>query len=116
MASESAEGERMSYTFLALSAVVITIILERAIGANLFRTANFYLAYGIVLFFQLVTNGYLTGQGIVTYGESVIMGARIANAPIEDLLFGFALVVLSMSVWYKLGQSKLGNKAFRNQA
>lgn len=106
----------MSYTFLAVAAVVIAIVLERMIGAKLFRTANFYLAYGIVLLFQLVTNGYLTGQGIVTYGESVIMGARVANAPIEDLLFGFALVVLSMSVWSKLGQTKQGNKAFSNKA
>lgn len=104
----------MTYTMLAFAAVVIVIILEKAIGARLFTSPNFYLAYFIVMFFQLVTNGYLTGQGIVTYGEDMIMGARVANAPIEDLLFGFALVVLSMSVWSKLAQleqKRAGNKA-----
>lgn len=94
----------MSYTVLALLGVALAIIFEKAIGAKLFRSPNFYLAYSIVLFFQLITNGYLTGTGIVTYNESQIMGIRIANAPLEDLLFGFALVVLSMSVWSRLGQ------------
>jgi hypothetical protein len=44
----------------------------------------------------------------------MIMGARVANAPVEDLLFGFALVVLSMSIWSKLEQlesARAGNKA-----
>lgn len=104
----------MTYTMLAFAGVVFAIIIERAIGAKLFRSPNFYLAYFIVMFFQLVTNGYLTGQEIVTYNEEMIMGARVANAPIEDLLFGFALVILSMSVWSKLGQleaKRAGNKA-----
>ena len=30
------------------------------------------------------------------------MGIRIVNAPLEDLLFGFSLVVLTMAVWLKL--------------
>jgi lycopene cyclase domain-containing protein len=109
----------MTYTMLAFIGVAVAIIIERAIGAKLFRSPNFYLAYFIVMFFQLVTNGYLTGQGIVTYGEEMIMGARVANAPVEDLLFGFALVVLSMSVWSKLGQldsARARNKATSDQA
>jgi len=103
----------MSYTVLSLIAVALAIILERAIGAKIFRRTSFYLAYGIVVFFQLVTNGYLTGMQIVTYGENAILGIRIANAPMEDLLFGLALVVLAMSVWARLGELETkakGNK------
>lgn len=103
----------MSYTVLALLGVALAIIFEKLIGAKLFKSPNFYLAYSIVLFFQLVTNGYLTGNGIVTYDENQIMGIRIVNAPLEDLLFGFALVVLSMSIWSRLGLAKAekpGNK------
>lgn len=109
----------MTYTMLAFAGVIIAIIIEKAIGAKLFKSPNFYLAYFIVMFFQLVTNGYLTGQEIVTYNEEMIMGARVANAPIEDLLFGFALVILSMSVWSKLGQiesKRAGNKASSQSA
>lgn len=93
----------MSYTVLALAAVAITIFLEsNVLKTGLFQRTSFYIAYSIVIFFQLITNGYLTGTEIVTYGENAIMGIRIVNAPLEDLLFGFGLVVLTMSVWLKL--------------
>ncbi len=93
----------MTYTVLALFAVAITIFLEsNVLKTGLFQRTSFYIAYSIVIFFQLITNGYLTGTEIVTYGENAIMGIRIVNAPLEDLLFGFSLVVLTMSVWLKL--------------
>ncbi len=93
----------MSYTVLALIAVAVTIFLEsNVLKTGLFQRTSFYIAYSIVIFFQLVTNGYLTGTEIVTYGENAIMGIRIVNAPLEDLLFGFSLVVLTMSIWLKL--------------
>ena len=93
----------MTYTVLALGAVAITIFLEsNVLKTGLFQRTSFYIAYSIVIFFQLITNGYLTGTEIVTYGENAIMGIRIVNAPLEDLLFGFSLVVLTMSVWLKL--------------
>ncbi len=93
----------MTYTVLALCAVAITIFLEsNVLKTGLFQRTSFYIAYSIVIFFQLITNGYLTGTEIVTYGENAIMGIRIVNAPLEDLLFGFSLVVLTMSVWLKL--------------
>ena len=56
-------------------------------------------AYAIVLAFQLLVNGVLTGRGVVTYDPAVIWGPRIAYAPVEDLLFGFALVTLTLASW-----------------
>ena len=59
----------------------------------------------IILPFQLLTNWWLThersdGQGgIVNYDEKSIIGIRIASAPIEDLLFGFALILTVMGMW-----------------
>ena len=47
--------------------------------------------YVIVLGFQLVTNGVLAGLDIVVYYYYVILGWRLVFAPVEDLLFGFAL-------------------------
>ena len=46
-----------------------------------------------------MTNGWLTGRDIVTYDEDAIAGARIAYAPVEDLLFGFSLVVQTLAWW-----------------
>jgi lycopene cyclase domain-containing protein len=93
----------VSYTVLALISVAVVIFIESGIlKTGLFQRTSFYIAYSIVIFFQLITNGYLTGTEIVTYGEDAIMGIRIVNAPLEDLLFGFSLVVLTMAVWLKL--------------
>lgn len=40
------------------------------------------------------------------YDPDVIIGIRIASAPIEDLLFGFALVLGVLSNWIRIGASK----------
>jgi lycopene cyclase domain-containing protein len=45
-----------------------------------------------------------TGRDIVRYSPSAIIGWRIAYAPIEDLGFGFALVLVTLSVWVWLGR------------
>jgi lycopene cyclase domain-containing protein len=95
-------------TYTLIAAVVLVAVFVFGISvlkSELFSTSRFWIAYAIVVFFQLVTNGYLTGQGIVLYNPEAITGARIAYAPIEDLFFGFALVTLTMFIWEKVGPS-----------
>jgi lycopene cyclase domain-containing protein len=70
---------------------------------NLLLRKAFWTAYAIMTFFQLVTNGLLTGLPIVRYDETAIIGWRIVYAPVEDLLFGFALVLVTLSLWVRLG-------------
>jgi lycopene cyclase domain-containing protein len=97
----------MTYTFLALASVVLTFLLEwKVIRSGIFRRISFYFAYAIVVGFQLLTNGYLTFHNIVQYNPTTITGLRIAYAPVEDLFFGFTLVVLTMAVWLRLGSTK----------
>src|SRR3712207_9266445 len=59
----------------------------------------FWVAYAIVIAFQLLMNGVLTGLDVVTYDPDTIWGPRIAYAPVEDLLFGFAMVTLTLASW-----------------
>ncbi len=93
----------MMYTLLAVIAVVVAIIVDLVITrSRILATGRFYFAWAILVFFQLLTNGWLTGRNIVMYDEAQIVGLRIAYAPVEDLLFGFALVVVTMSVWVRL--------------
>lgn len=96
----------ITYTLLAAIALIVVFIFGVVIlKSELFSKGRFWIAYAIVVFFQLLTNGYLTGQEIVTYNPEAITGTRIAYAPIEDLFFGFALVTLAMFIWEKLGES-----------
>ncbi len=97
----------MPYFLLAQAAIVIVVLAEIfVLKTGLLSDIRFWLAYGIVVFFQLLTNGYLTFNEIVTYNPDAIGGTRVAFAPVEDLFFGFALVSLTMFVWSKVKPSK----------
>jgi lycopene cyclase domain-containing protein len=90
----------MTYTQAALVGVAGTIALDLfVLRTRMLARRQFWTAYAIVVFFQLVTNGILTGRDIVTYDPNAITGLRIVFAPVEDLLFGFALVVQTLAWW-----------------
>ena len=90
----------MNYTALALAAVPIAVLVDLVgLRTRLLRRASFWTAYAIIVFFQLLTNGWLTGREIVRYDPATIWGPRIAYAPVEDLLFGFAMVTLTLASW-----------------
>ncbi len=95
----------MFYTWASVSAVLIAVVADLWLaGTRLLTTKAFWASWGIVLFFQLIVNGILTGLGIVQYDPRVILGVRLAYAPIEDLGFGFALITLTLCGWVRLGQ------------
>ena len=90
----------MSYSALAVTAVVAVLVLDLAVLRTRMVTRKvFWAAYAIILVFQLLMNGVLTGLSVVVYDPDAIWGPRIAYAPVEDLLFGFALVVLTLASW-----------------
>ena len=95
----------MSYTGLALLGVAGAVLVDTVLLRTwLIRRRTYWTAYAIVLFFQLVTNGILTGFHIVRYDPAAILGWRVAFAPVEDLLFGYAMVTLTLSTWVWLGR------------
>jgi lycopene cyclase domain-containing protein len=95
----------LSYTALAVVGVLATVVLDLyVLRTRLLTRRAFWIAYAIVVFFQLLTNGWLTGRDIVTYDPDTILGLRMVFAPVEDLLFGFALVVQSMAWWVWWGR------------
>jgi lycopene cyclase domain-containing protein len=95
----------MSYTALALLGVLLGGLLDLAVlRTGLLRRKAFWTAYAIMVFFQLLVNGVLTGLRVVRYDPDRIIGWRIAFAPVEDLLFGFALVLMTQSLWVWWGR------------
>ena len=90
----------MSYSTLAVVAVVAVLVVDLAVYRTRMVTRRvFWVAYAIIVFFQLLMNGVLTGFGVVTYDPAAIWGPRIVYAPVEDLLFGFAMVTLTLASW-----------------
>ena len=95
----------MSYTALAVAGVVAAVLLDVVVlRTRLVTRRVFWTAYAIVVVFQLLTNGWLTRRDIVTYDDAAIVGVRIAFAPVEDLLFGFSLVLQTLAWWVWWGR------------
>jgi lycopene cyclase domain-containing protein len=95
----------VSYTQLALLGVAGAVLVDTVLLRTwLVRRRTYWTAYAIVLFFQLVANGILTGFDIVRYDPGAILGWRVAFAPVEDVLFGYAMVTLTLSTWVWLGR------------
>jgi lycopene cyclase domain-containing protein len=95
----------VSYTAAALLGVAGAVLLDLLVlRTRLLGRRAFWVSYAIIVFFQLVTNGILTGRDIVTYDPGAILGLRIVYAPVEDLLFGFSLVVQTLAWWVWWGR------------
>lgn len=101
----------MNYTGIALTAFLFSILFDLyIIKSRLLTRAVFWTSYAIILFFQLITNWWLTSREIVMYDPDAIIGIRIASAPAEDLFFGFALVLSVMSLWIYWGKKGIQKK------
>lgn len=95
----------MTYAQIALLAVALAIISDGYLTrSRMLLRKSFWTSYAIILPFQLLTNWWLTSRNIVMYSPSAIVGWRIASAPIEDLAFGFALVLGILQLWSYWGR------------
>lgn len=95
----------MSYTAAVGLGVAVAVVLDLAIlRTNLLRRKAFWMSYAICLVFQLLVNGVLTGRRLVTYSPDAIAGPRLAYAPVEDLAFGFSLVLQTLAWWVWWGR------------
>lgn len=90
----------MTYSQIAIAAAIIAIIIDLTVSSQpLLKRRAFWASYAIILPFQLLTNWWLTSNKIVMYSDTEIIGQRLAGAPIEDLLFGFSMILLTISAW-----------------
>jgi lycopene cyclase domain-containing protein len=95
----------VSYTALAVLGVVGAVAADLGVfRVRLVRRRAFWTAYAIIICCQLAANGVLTGLRIVRYDPATILGPRLVFAPVEDVLFGFALVRWTRDWWVWWGR------------
>lgn len=87
------------YTIAALLSVLATVLVDRFLGTKIIRRMHFWVFIGVMLIFKVIVNGYLTWRPVVVYGSAFMLNARILTIPVEDFLFGFSLVGLSVILW-----------------
>jgi lycopene cyclase domain-containing protein len=103
----------MTYSDIALYAVLFAVVTDLYfIRVQMITRGIFWLSYGLIFPFQLLTNRWLTSNHIVIYSPEQIIGVRFAGAPVEDLLFGFSMILLTLSFWefYRARDKELMNK------
>jgi lycopene cyclase domain-containing protein len=95
----------VSYTTLALVGLAVAAVLDLVVlRTKLLLRKAFWVSYAIIFVAQLATNGVLTGFHLVNYAPWTITGVRVVYAPVEDLMFGFSLVLQTLSWWVWWGR------------
>jgi lycopene cyclase domain-containing protein len=93
----------IGYTLPAVVAVVVVCAWEVwVLRTGLFRRPAYWISMVIVFAFQVLVDGWLTklSAPIVVYDERHTVGLRFPfDIPVEDFLFGFALVTAALLLW-----------------
>jgi lycopene cyclase domain-containing protein len=93
----------LGYTLPAVVAVAVVCALEFwVLRTGLFRRPAYWISMVIVLGFQIPVDGWLTklSAPIVLYDDRHTSGIRFPfDIPVEDFLFGFALVTAALLLW-----------------
>jgi lycopene cyclase domain-containing protein len=104
----------VTYTAAAVLGVGVAAVIDLVVlRTQLLLRKVFWASYVVILGFQLLVNGVLTGRRLVVYSPAAILGGstprllgdwHVAYAPVEDLLFGFSLVLFTLSCWIFWGR------------
>jgi lycopene cyclase domain-containing protein len=97
------------YTLWAAVAAIVVVGVEVVwLRTRLFRQPAYWITLAITWAFQIPVDGWLTklSAPIVIYRRADLSGLRFPwDIPIEDFVYGFALVTLVLLVWTHLGRS-----------
>jgi lycopene cyclase domain-containing protein len=98
------------FTVLAVLSVIAVIAAELLyFRTGIFTTVQFWVSYAIILFFEVLVDGWLTklSAPIVVYDPDQFSGWRFPfDIPVEDYLFGFSLIVLTFLLWIRWGRRR----------
>ena len=100
------------YTSVTLfTTAFVCLALKFIAKVDWFGKATF--VYAILLIPFIIVNGILTGSWIeapiVSYNPAENMGIRLLTIPIEDIFYGFEMILLNI-YFMKLFQKKWGGK------
>ncbi len=95
----------LGYTLPAALAVIAVCAWElMVLRTGLFRRPAYWISMVIVTGFQIPVDGWLTklSSPIVAYDDRHTTGIRFPfDIPIEDFLFGFAMVTAVLLLWVR---------------
>ena len=84
------------YTSTVLAAAAVFLLLAVLLRPGLLASRRFWLTVALAYIPFLIFNGLLTALPVVTYGEKAILGPRLLTIPVEDFLYSFSLLGLTV--------------------
>ncbi len=107
----------LGYAVPAAAAAAAVVAGELTVlRTGLFRRAAYWVSMLIVLAVQIPVDGWLTklSAPVVEYSPRQITGLRgPLDIPVEDFLFGFALVTAALLLWERQAPARRGAPAGR---
>lgn len=95
------------YSLCALLAAGVVVVIEVAWArTGIFTKASYWTTMVITFGFQILVDGWLTklSAPIVRYNAHEFSGVRFPwDIPVEDFVYGFALVTLVLVLWVRRG-------------
>ncbi|MBU1586753.1 MAG: lycopene cyclase domain-containing protein [Actinobacteria bacterium] len=94
-------------TYWTLNAIFLAVVAVAALVARRrVRWAAVGITLAILLVMTAVFDNIMISVGLVAYNESLISGAFLGVAPLEDFAYTIAAVVGLPSLWALLGPSR----------
>jgi lycopene cyclase domain-containing protein len=96
----------LTRTYTSFYSVLTAVILLVALLADPEMLSRFYITFLVIMIPFLLVNSILTGSFIdgevFWYNSNEISGVRLFSIPVEDVLFGFSLILLNVFVAERL--------------
>ena len=96
-------------TYWALNAIFLAIVVVALAAASILRRRRLSwpalgITLAVLLLMTAVFDNAMIGIGLVAYDESLISGAFIGIAPLEDFAYAVAAVFGLPSLWVLIGR------------
>ena len=93
-------------TYWTLNAIFLAVVAVVAVlAARRVRWASVGITLAILLVMTAVFDNIMISVGLVAYNESLISGAFIGVAPLEDFAYAIAAVIGLPSLWALVGRA-----------
>lgn len=90
----------VEYTIVVILVFLGVIVLDRQLKTNAIRLSpRLVKTTGVFLLFQLVFDNYFTSQGLWMFDVSKTLGIFIPFIPVENLVYGTALLWLTLVLY-----------------
>ncbi len=88
------------YTIPAVISALVTLLLDLfVLRTRVTYTRHFRRFIGFMVIGFLVCNGILTALPVVTYNPNQMLDIRFFTIPVEDFIYGFALITSTISIY-----------------